>query len=227
MEKYKQRFIEFMVECGVLSFGDFVTKSGRETPFFINTGNYNSGHRLFRLGEFYAQALVRHLGSDYSCLFGPAYKGIPLVAAVSTALYREHDIDVNICFNRKEQKDHGEGGGLIGHTPAANDRIVIVEDVTTAGTSVRETVPLLKAIAPVQICALLVSVDRQEKGTSEKSALRELREEFGLKPIPIVNLDEIIVHLSRYPVGGKIILDSSMLCKIEEYRKKHGGELGS
>lgn len=222
MELYKREFIDFMVQCGVLSFGDFVTKSGRRTPFFINTGNYRSGTQLVQLGHFYARALKTALGSDFECLFGPAYKGIPLVTLTAASLASEFGHDIPFCFNRKEVKDHGEGGALIGYRPVDGDRVVIIEDVTTAGTSIRETVPLLRAIADVRIAGLVVSVDRQERGTTDKSALSELAEEFGLKPIPIVTLDEVIAYLHNREIDGRVILDDSTLVKINGYREKYG-----
>ena len=221
MENYKKTFIEFMVRSGVLTFGDFTTKSGRRTPFFINTGNYNTGSQMRQLGEFYARALRDHLGDGYDCLFGPAYKGIPLVTATSVAL-AAHNRETTFCFNRKEIKDHGEGGSLVGHKPKAGDRIVIVEDVTTAGTSIRESVPLLKSIAPVEITALVVSVDRMEKGTGNRSALAELEEEFGLKAIPIVTLDEIITHLQGREIDGTVVLTNAIRQRIEVYRAEFG-----
>ena len=222
MQEYKRQFIEFMVECGVLTFGDFVTKSGRRTPFFINTGNYDSGDRLSRLGWFYARALHDGLGEAYEFLFGPAYKGIPLVAATAVALSRDFGRDVKYCFNRKEVKDHGEGGGLVGYQPRPGERAVIVEDVTTAGTSIRETAPLLCSQAKAEIVALLVSVDRQERGTGKLSALSELQEEFGLKPLPIVSLDEIVEHLAERPINGRVLLDKAMLERIADYRRLYG-----
>ncbi len=222
MDLYKREFIDFMVQCGVLTFGDFVTKSGRRTPFFINTGNYRSGTQLVQLGHFYARALKASLGSGFDVLFGPAYKGIPLVALTAAKLADEFGQDVPFCFNRKEVKDHGEGGSLIGYKPQDGDRVVIVEDVTTAGTSVRETVPILKAVADVQVVGLLVSVDRQERGTTNQSALAELEQEFGLKPIPIVTLDEIVEYLHNREIDGRVILDDELLERINDYRKKYG-----
>ncbi len=222
MQSYKREFIEFMVEAGVLTFGDFVTKSGRRTPFFINTGNYDSGGRLSRLGWFYARTLRDGLGEDFDFLFGPAYKGIPLVAATAAALSRDFGMDVKYCFNRKEEKDHGEGGALVGYRPRSGDRAVIVEDVTTAGTSIRETVPLLKRAGAVEIAALLVSVDRQERGRGELSALQELRDEFGLRPLPIVTLSEIVEHLAEHEVAGRVVLDRQLLTRIDDYRQRYG-----
>ena len=171
MDPHKAEFIEFMVRCGVLTFGDFVTKSGRRTPFFINTGRYDSGAAMARLGRFYAGGLVARLGEGFDSLFGPAYKGIPLAVATAMALQLDHGRDVPFAFNRKEVKNHGEGGALVGRRPAPGDRVVIVEDVTTAGTSVRESVALLDAVAGVKPMALMVSVDRQERGQGKRGAL--------------------------------------------------------
>jgi orotate phosphoribosyltransferase len=222
MDNYKEEFIEFMVRSKVLTFGDFVTKSGRRTPFFINTGNYNTGAQLVKLGEYYAEALLRHVPNGFDVLFGPAYKGIPLAVGASMALASKFHNDVSFCFNRKETKDHGEGGNLIGHKLKSGERVIIIEDVTTAGTSVRESIPMLKSIAAVDICGLVVSVDRMEKGTGEQSALTELKNEFGIKTFAIVTLSEIIEYLHNRPVDGKVILDDQILERILEYRKLYG-----
>jgi orotate phosphoribosyltransferase len=222
MEPYQREFIEFMVRSDVLTFGDFVTKSGRRTPFFINTGRYDSGAKMMRLGESYAEAIERHLQGGYDALFGPAYKGIPLVVATAMSLSARYGRDVPFTFNRKEVKDHGEGGGLIGHKPRDGERILIVEDVTTAGTSVRESMALLGAAAQVKVVGLVVSVDRQERGRCEKSALAELRAEFGLQAFAIVQLDEIIQHLHNRPVEGRVVLDDRILSAIQDYRSRYG-----
>lgn len=222
MENYKKEFIEFMVKSKVLTFGDFVTKSGRKTPFFINTGNYSTGLQLLKLGEYYAETLMQNLPEGFDVLFGPAYKGIPLSVATSMSLASRFSTETSFCFNRKEIKDHGEGGTLIGHKLKDNDRVVIIEDVTTAGTSVRESIPLLHAVANVKITSLVVSVDRMEKGKGAQSALSELRDEFGIKTFAIVNLDEIVNYLHNRPIDGKIILDDTIYQKIGEYRKIYG-----
>lgn len=222
MEDYKKEFIEFMVRCKVLTFGDFITKSGRRTPFFINTGNYSTGPQLMKLGEYYAETLKRNVPEGFDVLFGPAYKGIPLSVATSIALASRFATDIAFCFNRKETKDHGEGGNLVGHKLKNDDRVVIIEDVTTAGTSVRESIPLLRSIADVKISALVVSVDRMEKGKGNQSALSELKNEFGINTFAIVNLDEIINHLHNNPIDGKIVLNDVIFEKINEYRKIYG-----
>ena len=219
---YKESFIEFMVRSGVLTFGDFITKSGRKTPFFINTGNYKTGSQIEKLGEFYAEAIVSRLKDDFDVLYGPAYKGIPLCVAAASALYRKFGIDKAFCFNRKEAKDHGEGGSLVGYKPKDGDRIVIIEDVITAGTSVKESVPLLKAAAKVEIKALAVSVNRMERGGGEKTALQEVHDDFGIDAFAIVTLEEIVAHLLNRPVDGKIVLDDAMKARIDAYREQYG-----
>jgi orotate phosphoribosyltransferase len=224
MQAYQREFIEFMVECDVLRFGDFTAKSGRKTPYFVNTGRYRTGAQLTRLARFYAQVLSDELGSDFDVLFGPAYKGIPLAAATAMQLHAEHGRDVGFCFNRKEAKDHGEGGSLIGHSLAAGDRVVIIEDVTTAGTSIRETVPLLQAAAKIELKALVVSVDRMERGTGEESALSEIRETYRMRTLSIVTVDEIVDHLRATPVNGRKLIDDALYARILEYRRTYGAK---
>lgn len=222
MEPYKEQFIEFMVRSNVLTFGDFTTKSGRQTPFFINTGNYATGGQLARLGRFYAEALQQAFPERVDVLFGPAYKGIPLVTATAMTLSSSFDRPVAFCFNRKEVKDHGEGGSLIGHRLRDNETVVIIEDVTTAGTSIRESIPMLRKAAPVKVIGLIISVDRMERGTTPKSALAQLREEFDIRTVAIVNLIEIMEYLHNRPVDGKIVLDDELYEKIAEYRRTYG-----
>ncbi len=222
MQDYQREFIEFMVASGVLTFGDFVTKSGRRTPFFINTGNYRTGEQARRLGEFYAQAMAARFGDGFDVLFGPAYKGIPLAVAAAIALTARHSRNVGFCFNRKEAKDHGEGGALIGHKLRDGDRVLIVEDVITAGTSVRETVPLLQAAAKVQLAGLIVGVDRMEKGTGELSALQEVRATYTMPACAIVTLTDVVEHLHNRPVNGKVVLDDGIKARIDAYRAQYG-----
>ncbi|MBD3422602.1 MAG: orotate phosphoribosyltransferase [Chitinivibrionales bacterium] len=222
MQQYKKEFIEFMVNSDVLAFGDFTAKSGRKTPYFINTGKYRTGAQMQKLGAAYAQAIVHEFGPEFDVLFGPAYKGIPLVVATSIALQRSHRIDAALCFNRKEAKDHGEGGNLIGHQPVDGDRIIIVEDVTTAGTSIRETIPLLTDAANVKISGLIVSVDRKEKGSGEKSALCELAAEFDMRTTAIVTIDEIVEYLRNTAIDGKEVVSGEMEKRIIDYRKQYG-----
>jgi orotate phosphoribosyltransferase len=222
IERYKQDFIEFMVAANVLTFGDFTTKSGRKTPFFINTGNYQTGEQMRKLGAFYAQAAVSHFAAGFDVLFGPAYKGIPLAVATAIALDAMHNRAVSVCFNRKEAKDHGEGGSIIGRKLRDGDRVLIVEDVITAGTSVRESIPLLQSAAKVVFAGLIVSVDRMEKGSGSASALAEVRESFGMPVAAIVTLDEIVAHLHNRPIGGRIVLDDATRARIDEYRGQYG-----
>jgi len=225
VESYKREFIEFMVRAGVLTFGDFTTKSGRRTPYFVNTARYRTGSQVARLGRFYADAIVsRAAGERIDVLFGPAYKGIPLVVATAIALAEHHGRDVAYCFDRKEAKDHGEGGLLVGHVPRDGERVLIVEDVTTAGTSIRETVPKLRAAADVALAGLVVSVDRQERGAGQggRSALEEVGAEFGMDAFAIVTLDEIVAHLRRHDVDGRRVLDEGLLARIDDYRRQYG-----
>jgi len=222
MEQYKKDFIDFMVRSKALTFGDFVTKSGRRTPFFINTGSYSSGSQLAQLGRCYAEALCQNLPDGFDVLFGPAYKGIPLAAAASIALSAHYSRDVSFCFNRKEAKDHGEGGAMVGHRLRAGDRVVIIEDVVTAGTSVRESVPLISSHAGAKVVGLAVSVDRMERGAGSVSALAELKEEFGIAAFSIVNIDEIVEHLHNREIDGAVVLDDATAGRIAEYRREYG-----
>ena len=223
MEAHKREFIEFMVAAEVLTFGDFVTKSGRKTPYFVNTGRYRTGAQVEALGRFYASAIEASLPGDaVDVLFGPAYKGIPLVVTTAIALQNVHSRDLSFCFNRKEAKDHGEGGSLVGHLPQDGERVLIVEDVTTAGTSIRETVPVLRSQAEVQLAGLIVSVDRQERGPGGGSALAEVGAEFDMPTLSIVTLDEIVEHLTGREVNGALVLTADILERIEAYRAEYG-----
>jgi orotate phosphoribosyltransferase len=221
MDEYKLRFIEFMVRSGVLTFGDFVTKSGRATPYFVNTGNYRTGAQITKLGEYYAECIHRNIPCRIDALFGPAYKGIPLAVAASIALYSRYGADVSYCFNRKEAKDHGEGGSIVGHKPADGDNIVIIEDVITAGTSVRETLPLLKNTAKINPVGLIISVDRMERGQSDRTPIKEIYEEFGIKTYPIVNVREIIEALYGREIDGRVVIDDKMRSRMEEYMARY------
>ncbi|MDR3597575.1 orotate phosphoribosyltransferase [Clostridium sp.] len=224
MKAYKKEFIEFMIECGVLTFGDFVTKSGRKTPFFVNTGNYQTGSQLKRLGEFYAEAIKENFGDDYDVLFGPAYKGIPLSVTTAIALSNSFDIDVNYCSNRKEVKDHGDTGILLGSKLKDGDKVLIVEDVTTAGTSIYETMPILKSQADVNVKGLIISVDRMERGQGEQSALVEIREKFGFKTCAIVTMAEVIEYLYNKEINGTILITDEVKGRIDEYYKQYGAK---
>lgn len=224
MESYKKEFIEFMVDCGVLKFGDFVTKSGRKTPFFINTGFYRSGSQLAKLGEFYAKAIKDNFGTDFDVLFGPAYKGIPLTVATTMALSQLYDVDIKYCSNRKEIKDHGDKGILLGSPIQDNDKIIIIEDVTTAGTSITETLPIIKAQGDVTVCGLVVSVDRMERAQGEKTALKEMEETYGFKTTAIVTMQEVIEHLYNKPYKGKVIIDDTIKKLIDAYYELYGAK---
>ena len=213
MQQYKRDFIDFMMEVGVLTFGDFTTKSGRKTPYFVNTGLYRTGSQLQRLGEFYANAILAELGTDFDVLFGPAYKGIPLVSTTSVALHNSGH-DVAFCFNRKEAKDHGEGGSLVGHKLTDQQRVLIIEDVTTAGTSIRETVPILKSAANIKLAGLIVSVDRAERGPSgDGTAMQEVGKEFDMPTFAIVTVHEIMQHVD---------LSSEDRDRMEAYLQQYG-----
>jgi len=226
MGEYKREFIEFMVRCGVLTFGQFTTKSGRQTPYFINTGMYKTGVQMRCLANFYAESISQTLGQQFDVLFGPAYKGIPLAVATSMALSKRTGRDVAFCFNRKETKDHGEGGALVGYKLSDGDRVLIIEDVTTAGTSIRETVPLLQSAAQVQLAGLVVSVDRLERGTGEVNALAEIGRQYNMPAFAIVTIDEIVAHLKGRELDGKVVLDDKVYGDITAYRKAYGGREG-
>jgi orotate phosphoribosyltransferase len=222
VQPYKSDFVDFMLDAEVLRFGDFVTKSGRATPYFINTGLYRTGAQMNRLAGFYADAILER-GIEFDVLFGPAYKGIPLCVAVAMDLARRGR-DTGFCFNRKEAKDHGEGGVLVGHVPKAGDRVLVVEDVTTAGTSIRETVPVLQRAAAVTLVGLVVSVDRMERGRGERSALAELRDEFSLDAFSIVTIDEVMQLLRDEARPER--LDPAIVERYEQYRARYGGTDG-
>ena len=219
---YKQEFIKFMVRSGVLTFGDFTTKSGRKTPYMTKTGNNKTGAQAARLGEFYAQCLTENIPGKVDALFGPAYKGIPLSVATAIALANNHGRDVNYCFNRKEAKDHGEGGVMVGYKLQDGDKVVIIEDVITAGTAMRESLPILAAAAKVEVVGVIISVDRTEKGKGEKSAIQEIRDEFGIPVYSIVTAREIIDNLYNVEVDGKVYIDDVMKGKMEAYLEQYG-----
>ena len=216
MNNYKREFIEFMMESDVLRFGDFVTKSGRNTPYFVNTGNYKTGKQIAKLGEFYAELVNQTVGGDFECMFGPAYKGIPLATTTAAALYNKFGIDRGYFFNRKEEKDHGEGGSLVGCKPKDGDRVIVIEDVITAGTAVRETMPILKGAAKVSVEHMFISVNRCEYGKNpEKTTVSEVMDEFGIKVHSIVTVEDIHEYLKES--GGY----SDVLRHMEEYMKKY------
>ncbi len=222
MEQYKKEFIEFMVDCEVLKFGDFVTKSGRKTPFFVNTGFYRTGTQLRKLGGYYARAIQEKFGLEFDVLFGPAYKGIPLTVAATSALSELYDVDIRYCSNRKEVKDHGDKGILLGSPIKDGDRVVIIEDVTTAGTSIQETLPIIQAQGAVKVLGLVVSVDRMERGQGEKSALQEIRERYGMETTAIVTMEEVVEHLYGKEYRGNVIIDDAMKAAIDAYYEQYG-----
>lgn len=202
----KNAFIELMLQSDVLRFGDFTTKSGRKSPYFINTGNYRTGAQTAKLGAFYADLVMETTAGAFDVMFGPAYKGIPLVVSAAVALYRNHQIDKPYCFNRKEAKDHGEGGVMVGAAPTDGDRVIIIEDVITAGTAVRESFPLLKACGDVAVKDLFISVDRCEAGQSPgKTAIMEVEETFGIQVHPIVKVTDIYDYLKTKGTDPEII----------------------
>lgn len=228
MEAYKIDFIHFMIDSGVLKFGDFVTKSGRNTPFFINAGNFSTGKQLEKLGSFYAKSIhdnfSREIEKGFDVIFGPAYKGIPLATAASIALARDFDINVRFASDRKEAKDHGEGGKLLGGPIKDGDRVLIIEDVTTAGTSIRETYPIIKANGDADVFGLIICVDRMEKGQTDESAIDVLERDFGLKAHSIVTMAEVVECLHNKEYNGKIIIDDEIKAKIDEYYKQYGAK---
>ncbi len=224
MQDYKKEFIEFMIDCEVLRFGDFVTKSGRKTPFFVNTGFYRTGAQLRKLGEYYAKAIESQFGFDFDVLFGPAYKGIPLTVATTMAISEFYGADIRYCSNRKEVKDHGDTGILLGSPIQDGDKVVIIEDVTTAGTSIEETLPIIKAQGDVTPLGLVVSVDRMERGQGTKSALAEINEKYGLKTTAIVTMEEVVEHLYNKEYKGKVIIDDTLKAAIDAYYVQYGAE---
>lgn len=216
MADYKKEFIRFMADCGVLKFGDFVTKSGRNTPYFINTGEYKTGEQLAKLGGFYAQC-IKENNIPVETLFGPAYKGIPLSVACAIALSNNYGVNVNYCFDRKEAKDHGEGGVIVGKKLVDGEKVCIIEDVITAGTAIRQVLPVIKAAADVEITGMVISVDRMEKGQHELSAVQEVYNDFGIKVYPIVTIMDIIEAIKDGTVAGAEYLD-----KMIAYRETYG-----
>ena len=208
LSQTKREFIEFMMSAQVLRFGKFVTKSGRNTPYFLNTGNYKTGEQVAKLGEYYARQVAETLGDGFTAMFGPAYKGIPLVVSASAAFYREHGINKPFFFNRKEEKDHGEGGSLVGYRPESGDQVIIIEDVITAGTAVREVMPVLKACGDIKVEHMFISVNRCEVGqTPGKTAIMEVQEEFGLQVHPIITVQDIREYLKEQGTYGEILAD--------------------
>lgn len=220
---YKTEFIEFMVESDVLKFGEFTLKSGRKSPFFMNAGAYVTGSQLKRLGEYYAQAIHENFGDDFDVLFGPAYKGIPIGVATVIAFYNLYGKEIKYCSNRKEEKDHGDAGILLGSEIKDDDRVVIIEDVTTSGKSIEETYPIIKAQGNVEILGLMVSLNRMEKGRdSDMSAIDEIEQKYGFPARAIVNMDEVVETLHNHMVNGRVVIDDDMKEQIRLYYKEYG-----
>ncbi len=224
MEQYKQEFIEFMVDSQVLKFGEFTLKSGRKSPFFMNAGAYVTGSQLKRLGEYYAKAIHDNYGTDFDVLFGPAYKGIPLSVATSIAFSTLYGKEIRYCSNRKEVKDHGDTGILLGSKLQDGDRVVIIEDVTTSGKSIEETFPIIKAQADVTIEGLMVSLNRQERGKGQKSALEEIKELYGFEANAIVTMGEVVEYLYQKPYKGQIYIDDTLKAAIDAYYAEYGAK---
>ncbi len=225
MEAYKQEFIEFMVESQVLKFGSFTLKSGRQSPFFMNAGAYVTGDQLHRLGLYYARAIHENFGDDFDVVFGPAYKGIPLSVVTAMAYHELYGKEIKYCSNRKEAKDHGEGGNLLGHVLEDGDRVVMVEDVTTSGKSIDETHPIITGAANIEIKGLIVSLNRQEVGKGGvKCACDEVSEKYGFPTAAIVTMSEVSEYLYNREVQGKVIIDDAMKQSIDAYYEKYGAK---
>lgn len=224
MEQYKQEFIEFMVESHVLKFGEFTLKSGRKSPFFMNAGAYVTGSQLRRLGQYYAKAIHEHYGDDFDVLFGPAYKGIPLSVATTIAYSELYGKDIRYCSNRKEVKDHGDTGILLGSQMKDGDRVVIIEDVTTSGKSIEETYPIIKAQGMVEVVGLMVSLNRMERGKGEKSALEEIQELYGFKANAIVTMADVVEHLYNKECQGQVVIDDKIKAAIDAYYEQYGAK---
>ena len=225
MEQYKQEFIEFIVDCQALKFGEFTLKSGRKSPFFMNAGAYVTGSQLMKLGESYAKAIHDTYGDDFDVLFGPAYKGIPLSVATTIAFSRLYGKEIRYCSNRKEVKDHGDTGILLGSKIKDGDRVVIIEDVTTSGKSIQETFPIIQAQGDVTILGLMVSLNRMEKGLeTDKCALDEIREKYGFPANAIVSMADVVECLYNRPCQGRLIIDDKMKEAIDKYYEQYGAK---
>ena len=223
MEQYKQEFIEFMVESDVLKFGDFTLKSGRKSPFFMNAGAYVTGSRLKRLGEYYAKAIHDNFGDDFDVLFGPAYKGIPLSVVTAIAFFELYGKEIRYSSNRKEIKDHGDAGILLGSKINDGDKVVIIEDVTTSGKSIEETFPIISAQGDVTIVGLMVSLNRMEVGLSGKmAALDEITDKYGFPARAIVTMKEVTEHLYNREVCGRVVIDDTIKAAIDDYYTRYG-----
>lgn len=224
MESYEQEFIKFMIDSDVLKFGDFTLKSGRKSPFFMNAGAYVTGSQLMKLGEYYAKAIHDAYGDDFDVLFGPAYKGIPLSVATTIAYSRLFNKEIRYCSNRKEEKDHGDAGILLGSKIKDGDRVVIIEDVTTSGKSMEETVPIVRAQGDVRILGLMVSLNRMEKGKGDKSALEEIKDLYGFETNAIVSMADVVECLYNKEVEGRVIIDDELKGRIDAYYEEYGAK---
>lgn len=222
MEDYKKEFIEFMVDSEVLKFGDFTLKSGRKSPFFMNAGAYVTGTQLMKLGDYYARAIHDAYGDDFDVLFGPAYKGIPLAVTTAVSYSRLFGKDIRYCANRKEAKDHGDAGILLGTGLKDGDKVVIIEDVTTSGKSMEETVPIIRAQAKIDIRGLIVSLNREERGQGDKGALDEIKDKYGFPTKAIVNMSEVVDYLYDKPYHGKVYIDDEMKSRLDDYYRQYG-----
>ena len=222
MEEYKKNFINFMVDSHVLKFGEFTLKSGRKSPFFMNAGAYKTGSQLIKLGEYYAKAIVDNYGDDFDILFGPAYKGIPLSVATTMAFHRLYGKEIKYCSNRKEAKDHGDAGILLGSPIKDGDRVVVIEDVTTSGKSMEETIPILKAQGDIKILGLMVSLNRCERGKGDKGALDEISELYGFPANAIVTMEEVIEYLYNKEINGRIYINDDIKKSIDAYYAEWG-----
>ena len=226
MEAYKKEIIEFMVDCKVLKFGDFTLKSGRKSPFFMNAGGYVTGSQLMGLGEYYAKAIHDTYGDDFDVLFGPAYKGIPISVVTAIAYSKLYGKEVRYCSDRKEEKDHGaDKGSFLGSKLQDGDRIIMIEDVTTSGKSMEETVPKVKGAANVEIVGLMVSLNRMEKGlNSDKCALDEIKETYGFNTAAIVDMSDVVEHLYNKPYKGEVYIDDTLKSAIDAYYEQYGAK---
>ena len=226
MEAYKKEFVDFMVESDVLKFGEFTLKSGRKSPFFMNAGAYVTGSQLKRLGEYYAKAIHDTYGDDFDVLFGPAYKGIPISVVTAIAYSELYGKEIRYCSDRKEEKDHGaDKGSFLGSKLKDGDRVVMIEDVTTSGKSMEETVPKVRSAADVEIVGLMVSLNRMEVGKGgEKSTLDEIQEEYGLKANAIVSMADVVEYLYNKECNGKVVIDDTIKTAIDEYYKQYGAK---
>lgn len=226
MEQYKKEFIEFMVQSDVLKFGEFTLKSGRKSPFFMNAGAYVTGAQLKRLGEYYAEAIHDNYGDDFDVLFGPAYKGIPLAVVTAIAYSELYGREVRYCSDRKEEKDHGaDKGRFLGSNLQDGDRVIMIEDVTTSGKSMEETVPKVKGAADVEIVGLMVSLDRMEVGKGGvKCALEEVKDLYGFETNAIVTMAEVVEHLHNKECNGKVVIDDEIKSAIDAYYEQYGAK---